>query len=46
MEKMRGMKRMREKGGIRGIAREEIIEGREVFVREERERGKEGRKKG
>ena len=30
MEKMRGMKRMREEGGMRGIGREEIIEDMEV----------------
>ena len=30
MEKMRGMKRMREDGGMRGIGREEVIEDMEV----------------
>ena len=30
MEKMTGMKRMREDGGIRGIGREEVIEDMEV----------------
>ena len=30
MEKMRGMKRMREDGGMRGIRREEFIEDMEV----------------
>ena len=30
MEKMIGMKRMREDGGMRGIGREEIIEDMEV----------------
>ena len=32
MEKMTGMKRMREDGGIRGIGREEVIEDMEVVL--------------
>jgi len=30
MKKMRGIKKMREEGGIRGIGREEIIDDMEV----------------